>query len=388
MLSVSELNEQAKALLETHFEYVEVRGEISRLTKHGSGHWYFTLKDEKASISAVMYRMNNAKLKFSVNDGMSVIIYGKISLYTQNGNYQLIVAGLRPDGEGELELAFKQLHGKLEKEGLFDIYNKKNLPKFPKKIALITSATSAALQDMLKVARLRWKLAQIFIFDSLTQGQNAPFSLINAIKKADKYGVDVIIIARGGGSREDLWCFNDEALAREIYSAKTPVISAIGHEIDYVISDFVADFRAATPTAAMMKVLPDENEFFQYIDGLDEALKMAMKNRVLNLENNLNFMNTKFSVNNLKSKIDLKISHVDKISQKFDNLTKTKILKFQSRLNELNGVFMARQSFFEATKDLVKVQMNGKNVDIMSLKVGDEVEISSQNGVRIAGIKR
>ena len=246
MLSVSELNEQAKTLLETTFSYVEVEGEISRLVKHGSGHWYFTLKDEKAAISAVIYKFNAAKLKFDVTDGTKVALYGKISLYSPSGSYQFIATLIRPSGEGELELAFKQLKARLESEGLFDISRKKPLPKFPRKIALVTSKTSAALQDMLRIAHGRWALAEIIVFDSLTQGETAPASLIRALKIADASGADAIVLARGGGSREDLWCFNDENLAREIYAARTPVISAVGHEIDYVISDFeITGVRAA-----------------------------------------------------------------------------------------------------------------------------------------------
>ena len=212
MLSVGELNEQAKTLLETTFSYVEVEGEISRLTKHASGHWYFTLKDEKASISAVIYKFNNAKLKFDVKDGMKVVLYGKISLYTASGSYQFIATSIRPNGEGELELAFKQLKARLEAEGLFEISRKKPLPKFPRKVGIITSKTSAALQDMLRLINERWHLSEIYLFDSLTQGENAPSALIKALKSADKSGLDVIILARGGGSREDLWCFNDENL--------------------------------------------------------------------------------------------------------------------------------------------------------------------------------
>lgn len=386
MLSVSQLNEQAKNLLEAHFSYVEVVGEISRLTKHGSGHWYFTLKDENASISCVMYKANNARVKFEVKDGLKVVIYGKISLYSPSGSYQLISTSLKPDGEGELELAFKQLKERLESEGLFDISHKKQLPKLPQKIALVTSATSAALQDMLRVAQSRWRLCEIFVFDTLTQGQSAPEAIIRALKKADEYGVDVIILARGGGSREDLWCFNDESLARAIFTLKTPMISAIGHEIDYVISDFVADFRAPTPTAAMSEILPDENEFMQYIDGLDNALKNAIKAKISKCQNKLDFLNLKLSPNALKNKIDLKISHILRLNENFDAKIKAKISKLQSKVNELNATFLARESFFEATKDLIQVRICGKKANLEEVKIGDEVELISQTTTKTAKI--
>ena len=310
MLSVSELNEQAKSLLETTFDYVEVKGEISRLTKHSSGHWYFTLKDEKAAVSAVMYRMNNAKLKFDVTDAMKVVIYGKVSLYTPSGSYQLVATTLRPDGEGELELAFRQLKERLEREGLFEISHKKPIPRLPKRIALVTSSTSAALQDMLKVVSTRWKLSKILIFDALTQGENAPSSLIRALKKADLSGADVIVLARGGGSREDLWCFNDEGLARAIYDAATPVVSAIGHEIDYVISDFVADRRALTPSAAMLDILPDSEAFLQYIDKLEDELRGVIGLKLANKKSRLEILASKFSTNAIKARIKLKFSEI------------------------------------------------------------------------------
>jgi len=294
MLSVSELNEQAKSLLETTFDYVEVKGEISRLTKH----------------SSVMYRMNNAKLKFDVTDAMKVVIYGKVSLYTPSGSYQLVATTLRPDGEGELELAFRQLKERLEREGLFEISHKKPIPRLPKRIALVTSSTSAALQDMLKVVSTRWKLSKILIFDALTQGENAPSSLIRALKKADLSGADVIVLARGGGSREDLWCFNDEGLARAIYDAATPVVSAIGHEIDYVISDFVADRRALTPSAAMLDILPDSEAFLQYIDKLEDELRGVIGLKLANKKSRLEILASKFSTNAIKARIKLKFSEI------------------------------------------------------------------------------
>ncbi|MCD8213482.1 MAG: exodeoxyribonuclease VII large subunit [Campylobacter sp.] len=386
MLSVSELNEQAKSLLETTFSYVEVKGEISRLTKHSSGHWYFTLKDENAAVSAVMYRMNNAKLKFNVLDGMKVVIYGKVSLYTPNGSYQLIAASLRPDGEGELELAFKQLKERLEREGLFEVGAKKTIPQLPKRIALITSVTSAALQDMLKVVKTRWKLSKIFIFDALTQGENAPTSLIRALKRADEYGVDVIVLARGGGSREDLWCFNDEGLARAVYATKTPVVSAIGHEIDYVISDFVADRRALTPSAAMLDILPDEEMFFQYLDRLEDDIKGAVKLKILHKKNQLEILASKFSTDALKARIKLKFSEINNKQTAIKNLISRKILTLNSTLQSLQKAYEMREIFFENTKNLIELRQNGKNVTLEALNLGDEVELISQNTHKTAKI--
>ncbi|WP_169754121.1 exodeoxyribonuclease VII large subunit [Campylobacter curvus] len=386
MLSVSELNEQAKSLLETTFDYVEVKGEISRLTKHSSGHWYFTLKDEKAAVSAVMYRMNNAKLKFDVTDAMKVVIYGKVSLYTPNGSYQLVATTLRPDGEGELELAFRQLKERLEREGLFEISHKKPIPRLPKRIALVTSSTSAALQDMLKVVSTRWKLSKILIFDALTQGENAPSSLIRALKKADLSGADVIVLARGGGSREDLWCFNDEGLARAIYDAATPVVSAIGHEIDYVISDFVADRRALTPSAAMLDILPDSEAFLQYIDKLEDELRGVIGLKLANKKSRLEILASKFSTNAIKARIKLKFSEIKNKQTVLNSLISSKILKLSSDLKSLEKAYEMREIFFESTKDLIEVRTDGKNVTLEALKAGDEVWLISQSTHKTAKI--
>lgn len=377
MLSVSELNEQAKTLLETTFSYVEVEGEISRLTKHASGHWYFTLKDAKASISAVIYKFNNEKLKFDIKDGMKVIIYGKISLYSPSGSYQLIATSIRPSGDGELELAFKQLKERLEKEGLFEISNKKSLPKFPKKIGIITSKTSAALQDMLKIINQRWILSEIFIFDSLTQGENAPKALIKALKKADSYGLDVIVLARGGGSREDLWCFNDECLAREIYISKTPIISAIGHEIDYVITDFVADFRAPTPSAAMTSLFPDMNEFMQMIDRYLDAIDIAIKRVFERKESSLNMLKNRLSKQILEQKIDHKYQILNNLNLKLKNALNLKILKFENQISILNKSFMQQERFFDQISSFVRVLKDGKMTNLNELKKDDEVILSS-----------
>lgn len=386
MLSVSALNEQAKNLLEAHFSCVEVLGEISRLTKHRSGHWYFTLKDDSSSISCVMYKQNNQKIRFDAKDGLKVIISGKISLYTPSGSYQLIANSLRPDGEGELELAFKQLRQKLNAEGLFDQKFKKPMPNFPKRIGLITSATSAALQDMLRILNERYRLADIFIFDSLTQGENAPLSLIKALKKADIKGLDVIIMARGGGSREDLWCFNDEGLAREIYKAKTPIISAIGHEIDYVITDFVADLRAPTPSAAINQLVPDQNTIMQYIDTLDLNISNSINLKLQTLQNHITMLSAKLSTKALLAKIDLKIQKITTTQIKIKNAVLNKLNDLNLKLNLTENKFDVKQNFFENTKELVEIRLNGDKISLDKLKQGDKIEIFSQTAKKTATI--
>jgi len=386
MLSVSQLNEQAKSLLETTFSYVEVEGEISRLTKHNSGHWYFTLKDEIATISAVIYKSNNLKIKFDAKDGLKVILYGKVSLYSPSGGYQFIATTMHPSGEGELEIAFKQLKQRLADEGLFDEKYKKPIPKFPRKIAIITSATSAALQDMLRIINQKWLMSEILIFDSLTQGEMAPKALSLALKKADNSGADVIVMARGGGSREDLWCFNDEALAREIFIAKTPIISAIGHEIDYVISDFVADLRAPTPTAAMTTLLPDMGELMQTIDAMSFELKKLANAHFERKFNALTLLKVQFNKNSLEAKIKNQEQILANFRQNLQNKIATNLLKFENNLKLLRQNFKSREQFLAQIKDLIRIQKDGKTISLDKLISGDEVVLSSLNTSKNAKI--
>ncbi len=276
-ISVTTLNNQIKSLLESHYGHIWVEGEVSRVTYHTSGHLYFTLKDERSAISCVMFRGNNRHLRFRLEEGLAVTVRGSISLYLPGGRYQINVLSMEPAGSGALTLAFEQLKKRLEAKGYFASEHKKPLPPLPRHIALVTSATGAALQDMLRVARTRWPLLHITLFDTLVQGEGASASIARNIARADAIGADVIVVGRGGGSMEDLWAFNEEEVADAIYRAHTPVVSAVGHEIDFLISDFVADLRAPTPSAAMEMILPDRNELLLQIDTMIERLKRQME---------------------------------------------------------------------------------------------------------------
>ncbi len=259
-LSVSALNQQIKALLESHFMQVSVVGEIGRVTYHTSGHIYFSIKDERSTLDGVMFRSNAAKLRFRLESGLRVILHGGVSLYMPRGSYQLLCSHIEPEGAGALALAFEQLKKELSAKGYFDPARKRPLPLYPKQVALITSATGAALQDMCRVAQRRWPLVRLIGVNVLVQGQGAAESIVAGLKRADRLGVDVAVLARGGGSMEDLWSFNEKSVAEAIYRMQTPLISAVGHEIDTVISDWVADVRAPTPSAAMEMLLPESNE--------------------------------------------------------------------------------------------------------------------------------
>ena len=386
IISVSELNEQAKTLLELNLSNLNVKGEISRLTKHSSGHWYFTLKDKDASVSCAMFRFNNQLVKFDPKDGDEVILEASASIYKESGRYQLIVKSMKEAGTGDLEKAFLELKEKLFKEGLFSQDYKKPLPKFPSKIAVITSIGSAAYEDIIKTAKVRFDLCKLYFYNSLVQGNLAANDLIKALKKADLVGYDAIVLARGGGSKEDLWCFNDEGLARAIFEAKTPIISAVGHEIDFSISDFVADHRSITPTASMIDLLPDKNELMQKIDNLETNFKKAIKERFLNAKNKILNLELSFKKIALNSKIEMSFTNLKDIEHKLNFAIQGKISKFESDLAIKKALLEEKNHFFSITKNLIQVQKDGKNISLNDLENGDIITLYSQTTSKKATI--
>ncbi len=276
--SVSEVNERVKALLEADGALygVRVRGEISNLKLH-MGNFYFSLKDEKGALPCVMFRSDASMLRFRPENGMRVVTLGRVSVYLRDGRYQLYVNSMTPDGAGELYVAFEQLKAKLLEQGLFDPDHKKPLPRFPERIALVTSPTGAAVQDMLRILKARWPAAEVVIVPARVQGAEAPGELAAGLRYADaNLGADLIITGRGGGSMEDLWAFNEEVVARAIYACRTPVISAVGHEPDVTIADLVADLRAATPSNAAELAVPDRQEVFSQLAQISRRLNHAM----------------------------------------------------------------------------------------------------------------
>ncbi|MCZ6159347.1 exodeoxyribonuclease VII large subunit [Campylobacter ureolyticus] len=386
IISVSELNEQAKTLLELNLSNLNVKGEISRITKHSSGHWYFTLKDKDASVSCAMFRFNNQLVKFDPKDGDEVILEASASIYKESGRYQLIIKSMKESGTGDLEKAFLELKEKLLKEGLFSQDHKKPLPKFPSKIAIITSIGSAAYEDIIKTAKVRFDLCKLYFYNSLVQGNLAANDLIKALKKADLVGYDAIVLARGGGSKEDLWCFNDEGLARAIFEAKTPIISAIGHEIDFSISDFVADHRSITPTASMIDLLPDKNELIQKIDNFETNFKKAIKERFLNAKNKVLNLELSFKKIALNSKIEMSFTNLKDIEHKLNFAIQGKISKFESDLAIKKALLEEKNHFFNITKNLIQVQKDGKNISLNDLENGDIITLYSQTTSKKATI--
>lgn len=289
-ISVTQLNEYVRTKLDSDpfLAHLTVKGEISNFVRHRSGHLYLSLKDEGGVVRAIMFRSAAEKLKFLPEDGMKVICTGRISTYVQGGQYQLNISSMQPDGVGALYVAFEQLKRRLEAEGLFDARYKKPLPKYPKKIGIITSPTGAAIRDMINVSGRRFPLAELVLYPALVQGDGAPADLIRAMRYFnDTNSADVIIIGRGGGSLEDLWAFNDEALAREIFSSHIPVISAVGHETDFSISDFVADLRAPTPSAAAELALPETGEVKRKLHNVIDRMSLVSENRLKGLASRL-----------------------------------------------------------------------------------------------------
>jgi len=281
VLSVSDLNRHIREILEGRFPLLWLKGEISNFKAHTSGHFYFSLKDAKAQINAVMFRGFNSQLRFRPEDGMEVLVRGKVTVYEPRGNYQIFCEVMEPVGAGALQKAFEQLKAKLQKEGLFDEARKRPLPALPRHIAIVTSPTGAAIRDMLNVLGRRFKGARITLVPCKVQGDQAPREICAAIALANRLAdVDVMIVGRGGGSIEDLWAFNDEGVARAIAGSRVPVISAVGHEVDFTIADFVADLRAPTPSAAAELVVKNAADLQQRVVSLTRALRLAMARRL------------------------------------------------------------------------------------------------------------
>ncbi|MFT6102828.1 MAG: exodeoxyribonuclease VII large subunit [Candidatus Endobugula sp.] len=291
LLSVSQLNRRAKQLLETHLALVWVSGEISNLAKPFSGHWYFSLKDNNAQVRCAMFKGANQRIRWAPEPGQQVSIRARVSLYEGRGEYQLIVEHMEMAGDGQLQQQYELLKDRLESEGLFAEEHKKTLPRYPQHIGIITSPTGAAVHDIISVLKRRYPVAPVSIFPVSVQGGNAVPEIISAIKQANQLQLcDVLILSRGGGSIEDLWAFNDESLARTIYNSSIPIISAVGHEVDFTIADFVADTRAPTPSVSAEIATPDYLELLQLIDHYQHRLQRTHEQRIHRAKERLTFL--------------------------------------------------------------------------------------------------
>ncbi len=291
-ITVTQLTRYIKYRIDNDINLNEVflKGEISNFKAHSRGHYYFTLKDDGSRINAIMFASSTKKIKFIPSDGMKVLVTGKISVFEANGGYQIYVNDMLEDGVGNLYIAFEQLKKKLEEEGLFDPSIKKKIPKIPRKIGVVTAPTGAAIKDIISTIKRRWPLAEIYLFPTLVQGEDAKEDIVRQIKNSANYDLDTLIVGRGGGSIEDLWAFNEEIVARAIYECQTPVISAVGHEIDFTIADFVADLRAPTPTGAAEMAVPDIRDVRQLLNQMNIRLNKAMTNDIKRYRERLTFL--------------------------------------------------------------------------------------------------
>lgn len=381
-LTVTQINKYIKYKFDRdeNLNTVFLKGEISNFKNHTTGHMYFTLKDESSRILAVMFRNNAAKINFRPMDGTKVLVVGKISCYEANGNYQIYVEEMIEDGVGNLYLEFEKLKKKLSDKGYFDERLKKPIPKFPKKIGIITATTGAAIRDIITTINRRYNLANLYIFPCLVQGENAKDDIVKNIGIADTYNLDVIILGRGGGSIEDLWGFNEEIVADAIYNCNTPIISAVGHEIDFTISDFVSDLRAPTPTAAAELAVPNKIDLINYIKQMEiRATKSINNNLNLKSEKLVSLMNS-YILKNPSNIYEIKMQKLDnlldKLSNNINNIYKLKeysFVKILNKLDALNPILTIKRGYSITKIDdkVIKDIKDVKENDIISTEINN-----------------
>ena len=386
-VTVRQLNVFVKSLIEgdMRLQDIYVVGEISNFKNHySSGHLYFTLKDNDASIRCVMFRGYASEVRFQVQDGLKVVLRGRVSIYEKDGQYQFYAEEMHPDGIGDITLQFEQIKERLSKEGLFDSESKRSLPKFPKKIAVITSPTGAAVRDIMNILTRRWKLCEILLCGVSVQGENAVPEMLAALDEVYSRGdCDLIIIGRGGGSIEDLWAFNSEQLARKIYESPIPVISAVGHETDFTICDFVADLRAPTPSAAAELAVPDQNEILDKINSYVHVLKKQLQNKLELKKSKFNILrNSPFLQKPIAEIIENRNQTVDNTIDRLTNV-------FKDNVNDLKSRFSKDVTMLDALSPL-KVLSRGFLVaqrqdnilkSVNDIDVGDDFNLKFVDGV-------
>lgn len=386
ILSVSQVNMYIKALLDEipQVKNVYICGEISNFKHYyNSGHMYFTLKDDKSQLKAVMFKNDNYRLKFTPENGMKVICFGQVGVYERDGVYQLYCRDMQPDGVGALTIAFEQLKVQLAEEGLFDEEHKKAIPKFPQKIGVATSKMGAAVEDIKNVISRRYPLCEIIIVPTIVQGESAAQDIADSIRFIDEnLGVDTIIVGRGGGSLEDLWAFNTEIVARAVYACKTPIISAVGHETDFTISDFVSDMRAPTPSAAAELAVPDIKSLIFQLNNFSVSIEKSLDFKISQCENSIKRYKDFFS----KSNVDLFYANIrDKMAQYNEKLKDsiTRIIENQTNTLSKNAEMLDNLSPLKILSRGYSVVKNEKFdivTDSENINVGDNVEIILSNG--------
>lgn len=382
IFTVSELTAEIRYLIENNFSYINLTGEISNFKIHGqSGHFYFTLKDETAQIQAVMWKTRNQMLNFIPEDGMNIIVKGRITLYPARGTYQIEVWELTIQGAGVLQERFEMLKKKLYEEGIFSDEYKKSLPPFPENIAIITSHSGAVIQDFITVLGRRYPVADLFLYPVSVQGSSAAKDVTDALKDIHELvrlkeipKIDIIVIARGGGSFEDLFPFNDETLARCIFDCKIPVVSAIGHETDFTICDFVSDLRAPTPSAAAEMITPDINELIDKIGNISYFYRSFVQNKISLLKNSVKEIENHYYFNKPKDVINDFYLKIDSMSSEIENLTNSKISFLKNQLKSFERTFVHIKPSNTLKKGYAIISKNGELcISDESIKISGEV---------------
>lgn len=392
-LTVRQLNLYVRSLIEgdARLSNVLVSGELSNFKNHyASGHLYFTLKDREASIRCVMFRSFAERIKFKPLDGLKVVLRGRVSIYEKDGQYQFYAEEMLPEGVGDIALGFEQVKAKLEAEGLFDQSTKRPLPKFPKRIAVVTSDTGAAVKDIMNILSRRWSLAEIVLCSVAVQGEQAVPEMLSALDRLYSLsGIDVIIIGRGGGSAEDLWAFNSEQLARKIYESPVPVISAVGHETDFTICDFVADLRAPTPSAAAELAVPDINEISSKLNRYENSLKSFLENKYqfsfARLEALLNAFcmknPTDFIVGRSYERLDRLTDKLSQAANRTLDSADRSFVSLTARLDALSPLKVLSRGYAAVSKD------NGTVNSVTQAQKGDILDVSLTDGTLICVVK-
>jgi len=390
-LTVSVLTKYLKHKFDTdeHLRCVFIKGELSNFKFHTSGHLYFSIKDENSKINAIMFSNNAKKLTFKPADGTKVLIMGRVSIYETTGNYQIYVEEMQEDGVGNLYIAFEKLKEQLSKEGLFNPEHKLKIPKIPHKIGVITAPTGAAIKDIISTLKRRFPICEIILFPSLVQGENAASDIVKKIELAKSYNLDLLIVGRGGGSIEDLWPFNEEIVARAIYNCQIPTISAVGHEIDFTIADFVADLRAPTPTGAAEMAVPNINDVIKHIEQLKIRTNESLFKNINYKKLMLDAIKNSFVLKNPLILYENKKQRLDMYYEKIENILKFKLGDAKNKYSIILDKLELLNPIYTLKRGYSVTYLSGKVItDVKKLKEKDEINIKLSKGSVLAEVKK
>lgn len=389
--SVNELNNYVKTVLDSdeNLKYIFVTGEISNYKAHYSGHLYMTIKDETASVKAVMFSSYASKLRFVPENGMKVLLFGTVSLFPRDGSYQLYINDMQPDGMGALSVAYEQLKKKLDAEGLFSPIHKKKIPAFPEKVGVITSSTGAAIQDIFNVLSRRYPVAEVVVRSARVQGEGAGKDIADAINEFNELnGADVLIVGRGGGSIEDLWAFNEEIVARAVFNSRIPIISAVGHETDYTICDFVADLRAPTPSAAAEIAVPDINELKSDLVAYKLHIANAVVSRIEKERQRIEAIEKSGALRDPLVKLNDNRRNLLYLNEKLNDLTRNTLENNKHRLGALSGKMETLSPLGVIARGYALVNKNDEIItSVKSVKADDEITVKLSDGTFSARVE-